>query len=86
MRYYFSDHFKETLEKRYGIDGIKFTNDIRRKLINNIVTNSEPFERNPDGKLPGRLVYIGDPLYEYIAVAYNPKNNTFVSALSLGSK
>jgi hypothetical protein len=81
MRHYFSEHFRETLQRRYGI---KLTDEIREKLINNIVTNSKPYKRNLKGRLPGRLVYVGDLLFEYIAVAYDPKTHTFVSALRLG--
>jgi len=83
MRYYFSKHFEETLQRRYRI---KLTEEIRQKLIHNIVTNSKPYKRTLKGRLPGRLVYIGDVLYEYIAVAYDPKTQTFVSALALGAK
>ena len=83
MRYFFSHHFEETLQRRYGL---KLTNELREKLINNIVVNSKPHKRNLKGRLPGVLVYVGDLLYEYIAVAYDPKTHTFVSALAIGIK
>jgi len=83
MIYHFSHHFEETLKKRYGL---KLTNELRQTLINNVISNSKPYKRNLKGRLPGILVYAGDLLYEYIAVAYDPKTHTFVSALAIGVK
>lgn len=79
---YFTKHFSETLERRYKI---KLTNEIKDKLINNI-GNAKPYKRQLKGRVPAYVVYIGDILYEHIAVAYEPKTKVFVSALKIGAK
>jgi hypothetical protein len=82
MKYHFTKHFNETLKKRYGI---KLTKDIKDKLIHNI-NDAKYYKRDLKGRAPGKLVFIGDSLYDHIAVAYDAKTLTFVTALSIGYK
>lgn len=80
MKHNFTHHFKETLKRRYGIE---LTNSIKDKLIANI-DKAKPYKQELKGRSPSRVVYLGDILYEYITVAYDPKTQTFVSALRIG--
>ena len=82
MEYHFTKHFGETLKKRYGIE---LTDELKSKIIDNI-DKSKPYKLVGKGRSPALLVYIGDLLYEYIAVAYDDKTQTFISALAIGLK
>ena len=82
MEYKFTKHFSETLKKRYSLE---LTEEIKSKIIQNI-DNAKPYKPSGKGRCPQLLVYIGDLLFENIAVAYDDKTQTFISALAIGMK
>ena len=82
MEYNFTKHFGVTLKKRYSL---ALTDELKSKMIDNI-DNAKPYKPSGKGRCPQLLVYIGDLLYENIAVAYDDKTQTFISALAIGIK
>lgn len=79
MKYRFTKHFEETLKSRYGV---KLTEEVKKRLISN-VDRTMSYKRSLKGREPKVLIYLGDVLYEYIAIAYSFKRRTFISALAI---